>query len=310
MKADGRSRRSTLVRALGGFVLALSALAGTLAPAAATPALWMARDADSTVYLFGTFHVLRSGVGWEHEETMNAFLESDDLWLEVDLTTAGGGAGVMSLGTRPERPLSAALDPADLARVKEAAAELDIPFATLEPMRPWLASVMIARKALQRAGYVSTGPDAVFARLATRTGKPVRGFETSAGQFALFAGLSPEAELSVLRASVDEASRSSDYFDTVAAAWVSGDTHTLETRALDEIRQMGPEVYDTLVTRRNASMADTIKAVMDGGAGTHFVAVGAAHLIGPDSVQRFLADAGVPSTRVGASGDATGPIAP
>lgn len=297
-----------LNRPLTRLAAAVVALFAGLAPALAEPALWVARDADSTVYMFGTFHVLKADASWETEATMNAFLESDDVWLEVDLTgSAGSSVNLMALGTRPGQPLSQSIPAKDLEDVKRVATALAIPYPTLEPLRPWLASVIIARHALKAAGYTSSGPDLAFAGLATRTGKTVHGFETAAGQFGMFAGLSPEAEIAVLRASLDEAGERSDYFDTVAEAWLAGDIETLETRALDEIRAMGPEVYDTLVTDRNRAMAERIQAVMQKGSGRHFVAVGAAHLIGPDSVQRFLAEAGIESERVNTP---AGPLAP
>ena len=34
------------------------------APGDADPALWVVRDADTTVYLFGTIHVLKPGLSW------------------------------------------------------------------------------------------------------------------------------------------------------------------------------------------------------------------------------------------------------
>ncbi len=302
---ERRTRRTGPFARLAATVAAL--LAG-LAPAFAEPALWVARDADSTVYMFGTFHVLKPEASWESEATLNAFLESDELWLEVNLTgSSGSSVNLMALGTRPGQPLSASIPAKDLETVKTVAKSLAIPYPTLEPLRPWLASVIIARHDLKAAGYTSSGPDLAFAGLATRTAKPVRAFETPASQFGMFARLSPEAELAVLRASLDEAGERSDYFDAVAAAWLAGDVETLETRALDEIRAMGPEVYDTLVTDRNRAMAETIRSFMQEGSGRHFVAVGAAHLIGPDSIQRFLADAGIESERVNTP---AGPLAP
>ena len=58
------------------------------APAAplpdANPALWVVRDADTTIYLFGTFHLL-DGRPWFNDEVRTAFDASDELVMEAVL---------------------------------------------------------------------------------------------------------------------------------------------------------------------------------------------------------------------------------
>ena len=52
------------------------------------------------------------------------------------------------------------------------------------------------------------------------------------------------------------------------------------------------ESYDTLLTTRNENWVPGIKALLDE-PGTKLVAVGAAHLAGPDSVIKMLKDDGI-----------------
>ena len=70
-------------------LLAQSASPAPTAPAArpaalpdADPALWVVRDADTTIYLFGTFHLL-DGRPWFNDEVRAAFDASDELVLEA-----------------------------------------------------------------------------------------------------------------------------------------------------------------------------------------------------------------------------------
>ena len=58
-----------------------------------------------------------------------------------------------------------------------------------------------------------------------------------------------------------------------------------------------PEVAEKLLINRNKNWAAWIKQRMTK-PGTVFIAVGAGHLAGPDSVQAQLAKLGVKSTRV------------
>ena len=50
----------------------------------ADPALWVVRDADTTIYLFGTFHLL-DGRPWFNDEVRTAFDASDELVMEAIL---------------------------------------------------------------------------------------------------------------------------------------------------------------------------------------------------------------------------------
>ena len=84
------------------FRAALSAVALTLAlpacaktPAAparaandADPALWVVKDKDTTIYLFGTIHVLKPGLTWFDEAVKKAFDASSEVKLELIMPDA------------------------------------------------------------------------------------------------------------------------------------------------------------------------------------------------------------------------------
>jgi uncharacterized protein YbaP (TraB family) len=80
------------------------------------------------------------------------------------------------------------------------------------------------------------------------------------------------------------------------AAWKRGD-HTVFVRMLDQLRANSPDTYRMMFTERNDRWADWIRARMQT-PGTVFVAVGAGHLAGQDSLLVRLAERGIPSHRV------------
>jgi uncharacterized protein len=80
------------------------------------------------------------------------------------------------------------------------------------------------------------------------------------------------------------------------SAWKRGDQSVL-VRLLDQLRAGSPETYRMMFSERNARWADWIAARMQT-PGTVFVAVGAGHLAGRDSVLVRLAEKGVESRRV------------
>jgi uncharacterized protein YbaP (TraB family) len=79
-------------------------------------------------------------------------------------------------------------------------------------------------------------------------------------------------------------------------AWKRGE-QTIFVRMLDQVRRSSPELYRTMFTERNSRWADWIAARMQT-PGTVFVAVGAGHLAGKDSVLVRLAEMGIESSRL------------
>ena len=80
------------------------------------------------------------------------------------------------------------------------------------------------------------------------------------------------------------------------AAWKRGD-QSVFVNMLAQLRQASPDTYRMMFTERNERWADWIRARMQA-PGTVFVAVGAGHLAGPDSLLVQLAERGIPSQRV------------
>src|SRR5690349_25115446 len=72
----------------GGYWMVSLLAAAALAVAAPTaappePAIFVVRDADTTVYLFGTFHALDGDPKWFDHGVRDAFEQSNELVLET-----------------------------------------------------------------------------------------------------------------------------------------------------------------------------------------------------------------------------------
>jgi uncharacterized protein YbaP (TraB family) len=80
------------------------------------------------------------------------------------------------------------------------------------------------------------------------------------------------------------------------SAWKRGDQSVFVTM-LSQLKAASPETYRMMFTERNARWADWIRARMQA-PGTVFIAVGAGHLAGPDSVLVRLAERGLASQRI------------
>ncbi len=277
------------------------ALAQTAAPAAPAPiqgegpALWVVRDADSTLYLFGSVHVLRPTTGWSSPRVEAAFDSASDIWFEI--SNPDDQAAIMPLiqqhGLSPETPLSSRLTPEENADLDAAAQAMGASAAQLQPMKPWLAALSLSVAPLIKAGYdPKSGVELVLKARAEAAGKPTHGFETIDKQIGILAGLPDDVQLAFLRETLKDYEDAATKLDEMVEAWARGDVATLDRVTITEMKEASPALYQAVLVDRNTDWANQIQTLLEG-SGTAFIAVGAAHLTGDDSVQAILQKRGV-----------------
>ena len=268
--------------------------------AQAEPALWSAHGPRSTVYLFGTVHVLKPGTVWRSPKIAAAFASAGDLWLETAEDPKTAQALALELGFDTAHRLSALLGPADTLRVDDAVKAMGIPAgeAAFEPLRPWFAAVALTAGPMLKAGFdPAGGVDGSLRADALAQSKPIAGFETAAQQLHYFADLPDAIQIGYLRHVLDDYAKAPAMLDELVTAWANGDVDTLARINASSMNDAGDRfVYDTLIRKRNLAWADRLVARLQQ-PGVSFVAVGAGHLAGPDSVQALLAKRGVSVTR-------------
>lgn len=270
------------------------------APAGSGPGLWVVRDADSTLYLFGTVHVLKPDTAWGTRRVDQAFASADEYWFEIaDLNNQDGVVPlIQAKGLSPQRPLSSLLTAEEMADLDLAARTVGSTAAQLDPLRPWLASLQLALASIQKAGYVAAnGGDQVLHARAAATGKPIKGFETAPQQIGFIADMSEEAQLAMLRSGLKEFDQAEAFLDRMVTAWSTGDVDGLDSLIGQEMKAESPEMYAVMLTRRNQAWADQIQTLL-AGSGTAFISVGAGHLAGVDSLQAQLEQRGVRVERI------------
>ena len=274
----------------------LSASAQTPAPPPAVttvdadPALWVVKDHDTTVYLFGTVHVLKPGLSWFDDAVKKAFDTSDSLVLELVMPDpAAMQATVMKMGMDPGgTPLSQKLPAADRDAYLKAVAEIGAPLAVMEQLKPWLAATEFSVAPLGKLGYSpENGPETVLTAAAKAANKQVLGIETPEQQFGYLDGLSQEAQIDFLDSAIKDLPTLGKDMDEMVADWSKGRPEALAKIMNDDLSGQ-TELKQTLLLDRNAHFASWIAARMKQ-PGTVFVAVGAGHLAGAGSVQDDLA---------------------
>lgn len=266
----------------------------------ADPALWVVKDQDTTIYLFGTIHVLKPGMTWFDEAVKKAFDSASEVKLELVMPDpATMQSLVMATGVAPAGtpPLTERLPADKRAAYAKAVTDLGLPANALDTYKPWLAATQLSIAPLSKLGYDSTnGPEEVITAAAKAAGKPVTGLETAAQQLGYFSGLSEPAQIQFLTSTIDELPTLAKTMATMVDDWAEGKPEALAKEMNDSLKD-SPEVAKTLLVDRNQRWAGWIKQRM-AQPGTVFIAVGAGHLAGKDSVQAQLAKLGVKSARV------------
>ncbi|HEX6866615.1 MAG TPA: TraB/GumN family protein [Caulobacteraceae bacterium] len=278
------------------FILAAALAFAFAAPAGAQPPVWVVRDADSTIVLFGSVHLLPPGLDWRPAPLEAALATADDLWFELpfdaeasrDASQVAIERGLLPTG----ETLSSKLSRKGRKRLAAAAERLGVPMAALERMRPWLAEITLGVAELARNG--ASGSDGVERSIladaparATR-----RAFETPAQQVGFFADLPEKVQVTSLEHTLKQMKKDPGAFQKLLDAWLAGDTKKLEKLGLTQMAKATPQVYRALVIERNRRWTDALAQRLEG-SGETVVVVGAAHLIGKDGVPAMLRARGI-----------------
>jgi uncharacterized protein len=269
--------------------------------AVAAPGLWVIKSDQATIYLFGTVHLLPSDTHWRSPALDKALQASQRLSIEiVDDDAASMQSLVMQHGVDLSHPLSTKLDGGDQQRLAQAAQTAGVPGgeATLEPMRPWLAALTLTMAPLMQAGLdPNQGVDKLLKAQMVQAGKPVDGLETSEKQILMLADLPEAMQLDFLRQSFKEVADGPAKLHELIDAWRDGNTAAIARIEDEDLRADSPLLYQRLIVERNQAWAHTIAERLRQ-PGVSFIAVGAGHLAGPDSVQEQLHKLGIESTRI------------
>ena len=246
--------------------------------------MWSVRDADSIVYLFGTIHFLPPDLHWQSDKIRAAFEASEDLWIETEL---GNDAAMQQLVLKygiAKEPLSRKLSIVERRQLNAAVKILRLQPAYVMAMRPWFAATtLVAATAIQAGMSPESGADRQWQGAAQIAGKKVRGFETLEQQIRFLGDMPPEMELDLLRQTLAEFGKGAVYLEELLKTWNDGDVAKLEADVNDSMRRDMPALYEILIVQRNADWRQQIETLM-AGSGTHFIAVGAGHLVGPDGL--------------------------
>lgn len=262
------------------------------------PALWKISDADTTIYLFGTIHALPAGVKWLNGPVEQALAASQELVTEIPETDPSTmQSAVMANAMLPAgQTLRGLLSTEDRAKYDAAMTSFGLPVQAFDRFEPWYAAVALTAMPLAREGYsAQNGVEETISAAALKQGKPRTGLETAQFQLKMFASLPLDVQKRYLHEVLDGLPTLDKELQDMIREWSAGNADKLAELMNDD--EDDPKMVEVLLTGRNRTWSEWLKARMDK-PGTVFVAVGAGHLAGKDSVLDMLDKAGVKPERV------------
>ncbi len=292
---DSRDRLSD-EQLINGFDEALRSARASKGPGA--PAMWRLADDDTTIYLFGTVHLLRPQLQWRSEAIDRAIEEADTIVLETDTMSPEAQRaiaqdfiqrGMFSDG----RTLKSVLTDQEEAVISAAFESVGASLPRMNRFEPWMASVNLGVLKMMNDGHdPNAGVERVIAKEAKTAGKSVAYLETLSQQIDAFDLLPENEQINMLYGTALLLDGSPQLFDILVDEWADGDVEGIAKLAANPNGFGSTEaVYQSFLVNRNASWVPQIEAMLEE-PGSFFIAVGAGHLAGSDSVITMLRDRG------------------
>jgi uncharacterized protein YbaP (TraB family) len=285
----------TLFKRLFAPFAALLALGATSAeakaPHPAHPALWEVSDPDTTIYLFGTIHLLPEHYRWRTEKFDQAVAGSQQLIVETIVDQKNPAklmSAMASLGfANGLPPLVERLPVSKRGELAAAIKSSGFPPQALDRMKTWAAAFILLGNQFRGMGLKGQeGVEITLRDNFTTQGKSIGELETNLQQLGFFDTLPEAAQRQLLEGSVDQPAAMAKEFRGMLAAWSRGDVESI-AKTFNRDLAASPELQNALIKRRNANWTRWIEQRM-AQPGQIMIAVGAGHLAGPDSVIALL----------------------
>ena len=303
------ARQFSAIAAITLFAFLFVAATAMARDTTASPAIWKIDGEKGDIYFFGSFHILPKDLVWRTPALDAALNVANQIVFEVDFDQAQDASVMGDLVARygflpPDKSLRRMIAVEYRAKLEATAADLGLPIASVDRMRPWLAALTITSlTAIRQTSRTGTKPDPAAAmseqggvdlklwNWARQNSKPRGALETVESQIQVFANLRPEQEVQYLVMILQQGSKVEESIDLLLNAWKTGNIRELD-RALNGDMDSFPAMRKALFDDRHAKWMPQIEAMLNDGR-THVIVVGAAHLVGRGSVIDLLRAKGI-----------------
>lgn len=251
------------------------------------PLFYEIANADGAVegWMLGTIHALPDGSEWRTPQIDRVIDRADLLIVEIAALndSAATARTFADLATTQGLPPLDQRVPADLAApLAELMERGDLAPGRFTTTETWAAAIALAQ--IDAKGDPANGVDRAL--IADFTGRPLRELEGVAAQLAIFDRLPEAAQRAMLAAVVRGSEEARRDPARLQRAWLAGDAATIEA-STNEGFLAEPALREALLTGRNRRWAAAIAPMLQRSP-RPLIAVGTAHLVGPDGLAAML----------------------
>lgn len=262
------------------------------------PAIWtIAKPGGGTITMFGSVHLLPAALTWRTSAFEEALAKADVVVFETQIENMATAEVQAYLAQNSMNPpgvtLSTLLSADEKTTVETAATSIGVPFAMLEPYRPWLVAIQLGLGVLMKQGFdPNAGVDKIVEAEARAAGKALDYFETAIEQLSIFTEMPADDEKAFLVVGAAEIVKAPDAMQRLLNAWADGDVASIDT-LMNAGLAAHADLGKKLLEDRNARWVDKITSSYMTNDKNYLIVVGAGHLAGDKSVQAMLRANGV-----------------
>jgi uncharacterized protein len=264
------------------------------------PLLWKVSDGDNSLYLLGSFHLLKPQDYPLSADVDAAFADAESVIFELSPEESNSpqlARAMTQAGTRADgRSLNDDLSPNTAMRLRRwvgdntsALGRMGLDGQALQALEPWYVGLMISLIEMSKLGLdAELGLDRHVEERAAAAGKPTMGLERGAEQIAFLDSMASDEQIQFLEEALDASTSAADTID-MHADWRKGDADALWRGMAMDFRRDYPALYRRVNVVRNDAWLPKLEARLKRpGTDDTLVVVGSLHLLGEDGVVEKL----------------------
>jgi len=235
-------------------------------------------------WLLGTIHALPDGTLWRTGAIDRAIDKADYLIVEIaDPGSAAARAAFLELSASAGLPpLAQRIAPPLRGELSELASAAGTSLAAFGSTETWAAALILAQA--MRTGDPANGVDRAL--IAQFSGRDIRELEGARAQLRIFDSLAEEDQRALLESVIGDFGDGIDQAGELRTAWLTGNAARIEAATRTGMLA-DPELREAILIARNRAWAARLDALLARGE-PPLIAVGAAHLVGPDGLPALL----------------------
>jgi uncharacterized protein len=257
----------------------------------AESSVWVASSTKATVYLAGSFHMLRASDYPLPAEFFRAYNDSRKIIFEVPPGETESpeymgkflSMAIYNDGTTLKEHITTAA----YAKAERFCKERNYPLEQYQFFKPTFLVMTLTVSEMNKIGAdPQKGIDYFFKDKAMQDGKATGSLETVDQQLSLLTSMDANLGSDQILESIEELKQLGVMLGEYLAIWRKGDEAKMEELYIKDLK-LYPKLYQTLIVDRNNKWVRNIEGYLNG-SGNTMVVVGAAHLVGADGLVNLL----------------------